>query len=92
MAKKSHVVKTLKKNQSIIRNAAKRLSLKDKASSGDIMSSIALSTLRYSSSSRKKNRCNVSGRPRGYVGFFGVSRVVLRELASLGDIPGLHKN
>ncbi len=47
---------------------------------------------RNSSKVRIKNRCSLTGRPRGYHGFFGVSRVMLRELASSGLIPGLKKS
>ncbi|HSQ97236.1 MAG TPA: 30S ribosomal protein S14 [Rickettsiales bacterium] len=47
---------------------------------------------RNSSKVRIKNRCSLTGRPRAYHGFFGVSRVMLRELASSGLIPGLKKS
>ncbi|MBI2345247.1 30S ribosomal protein S14 [Candidatus Dependentiae bacterium] len=44
-----------------------------------------------SSSVRIKNRCSQTGRARGYMGFFGVSRIVLRELAHAGILPGVKK-
>lgn len=44
-----------------------------------------------SSKVRLKNRCQMSGRPRGYVRFFGISRVALRDMALNGKIPGLKK-
>jgi len=47
---------------------------------------------RNSAKVRVKNRCSLTGRPRGYHGYFGISRVVLRELASSGMIPGLKKS
>lgn len=47
---------------------------------------------RNSSKVRIKNRCSLTGRPRAYHGFFGISRVMLRELASFGLIPGLKKS
>ena len=47
---------------------------------------------RNSSKVRVKNRCSLTGRPRAYHGYFGVSRVMLRELASAGLIPGLKKS
>ena len=47
---------------------------------------------RNSSKVRIKNRCSLTGRPRAYHGFFGISRVMLRELASSGLIPGLKKS
>ena len=46
---------------------------------------------RNSSAIRYRNRCNVTGRPRGYYRKFGVSRIALRELGSLGIIPGIRK-
>ena len=46
---------------------------------------------RNSSSARLKNRCSQTGRPRAYLGFFGVSRIVFRELASAGLLPGVKK-
>jgi small subunit ribosomal protein S14 len=44
-----------------------------------------------SSSVRAHNRCKITGRPRGYMRHFGVSRVTFRELASSGLIPGVKK-
>ena len=46
---------------------------------------------RNSSSARLKNRCSQTGRPRAYLRFFGVSRIVFRELASAGLLPGVKK-
>jgi small subunit ribosomal protein S14 len=40
---------------------------------------------------RYRNRCKITGRPRGYIGFFGLSRIQFRDLASYGMIPGLSK-
>jgi len=40
---------------------------------------------------RYRNRCSVTGRPRGYMRFFGVSRICFREMASQGLIPGIVK-
>lgn len=47
---------------------------------------------RDSSPSRMRNRCNLSGRPRGYYRKFGLGRNKLREAAMRGDIPGLRKS
>ena len=44
-----------------------------------------------SSSVRLKNRCALTGRPKGYVRYFGISRVALRDMALNGKIPGLKK-
>ncbi|AKS42639.1 30S ribosomal protein S14 [Wenzhouxiangella marina] len=52
----------------------------------------ALSKLpRDSSPVRQRNRCRVSGRPRGYYRKFGLARNKLREAAMRGDVPGLRK-
>ena len=40
---------------------------------------------------RLKNRCQLSGRPRGYMRYFGISRVVFRDMALSGKIPGVRK-
>jgi small subunit ribosomal protein S14 len=47
---------------------------------------------RNSSPTRIRNRCSMSGRPRGYIGKFGVSRIQFRELALSGKIPGVTKS
>jgi small subunit ribosomal protein S14 len=44
-----------------------------------------------SSKVRLKNRCQITGRPRGYVRYFGISRIMLRDMALNGKIPGLKK-
>ncbi|OME86006.1 MULTISPECIES: 30S ribosomal protein S14 [Paenibacillus] len=87
MAKKSKVVKELKRQQIVAKYAQKRKELKEK---GDYE---ALQKLpRDSSATRLHNRCAVSGRPRGYISKFGVSRIVFRELAHKGQIPGITKS
>lgn len=54
---------------------------------------IKLSELpRNSSKNRYKNRCSLTGRPRSYYRKFGISRIMLRQLASLGLIPGVKKS
>ncbi|MGA3006806.1 MAG: 30S ribosomal protein S14 [Opitutaceae bacterium] len=45
-----------------------------------------------SAPSRIRNRCSLSGRPRGFIGKFGVSRITFRELALAGKIPGVVKS
>ncbi len=53
---------------------------------------IALSQLpRNSSPIRQRNRCKITGRPRGYMRQFGISRITFREMASHGLIPGIKK-
>lgn len=66
--------------------AAKRAELKAEGNY------IALSQLpRDSSPIRQRNRCKLTGRPRGYMRQFGVSRITFREMASQGLIPGVRK-
>ena len=45
-----------------------------------------------SSPVRLRNRCSITGRPRGYMRFFGLSRVTFREMALFGKIPGVKKD
>lgn len=86
MAKKSKVVKERKRQELVAKYADKRRELK---ANGDYL---ALQKLpRDSSATRQKNRCAVSGRPRGYLSKFNVSRIVFRELALKGQIPGVTK-
>lgn len=47
---------------------------------------------RDASPTRIRNRCNVTGRPRGYYRKFGLSRIALRDLALRGDLPGVTKS
>ncbi|MED4956096.1 30S ribosomal protein S14 [Paenibacillus macerans] len=86
MAKKSKVIKEQKRQALVQKYAEKRRELKEK---GDFA---ALQKLpRDSSPTRLHNRCSVSGRPRGYISKFKVSRIVFRELAHNGQIPGVKK-
>ncbi|GGA42687.1 30S ribosomal protein S14 [Psychrobacillus lasiicapitis] len=87
MAKKSKVVKDKKQRELVSRYAELRKELKEK---GDY---IALSKLpKNSSSTRLKNRCEVTGRPRGYMRKFNMSRIAFRELAHKGQLPGVKKS
>lgn len=86
MAKKSKVAKDLKQQELVARYAAVRQELKDK---GDYE---ALNKLpRNSSPTRLKNRCQLTGRPRGYMRKFKMSRIAFRELAHKGQLPGVKK-
>lgn len=87
MARKSNIARDKKRDKMIAQYAEKRKALKEK---GDFA---ALHKLpRNSSPTRRKNRCEVTGRPRGYIGYFGVSRIIFRELASKGEISGIKKS
>lgn len=86
MAKKSKVAKNLKQQELVARYAAVRQELKDK---GDYE---ALNKLpRNSSPTRLKNRCQLTGRPRGFMRKFKMSRIAFRELAHKGQLPGIKK-
>ncbi len=86
MAKASQIARNAKKVKLVARFAEKRAALK---AAGD---SAGLQKLpKNSSPSRIKNRCAVSGRSRGYLRAFGLSRIQFRELAREGKIPGVKK-
>ncbi|AIC96483.1 MULTISPECIES: 30S ribosomal protein S14 [Shouchella] len=86
MAKKSKVAKEMKRQALVEQYAQKRKELKEK---GDY---IALAKLpRDSSPARLTRRCRVTGRPRGVLRDFELSRIAFRELAHKGQIPGVKK-
>lgn len=86
MAKKSIIARDLKRQKMIKKYAAKRAELK---ALGDLDGLARLP--RNSSPTRWKNRCIETGRPRGYMRTFGLSRIAFREHASKGEIPGVTK-
>jgi small subunit ribosomal protein S14 len=86
MAKESVKARERKRQQLVARYAEKRAKLKE---AGDW---VGLDKLpRNSSPVRLHNRCKITGRPRGYMRKFGISRVLFREMASQGKIPGVTK-
>ncbi|MGY3312250.1 small subunit ribosomal protein S14 [Peribacillus simplex] len=86
MAKKSKVVKAQKQLAMVEKYAELRTQLKEKGNHA------ALAKLpRDSSPTRVHNRCGVTGRPRGYMRKFNMSRIVFRELAHKGQLPGVKK-
>jgi small subunit ribosomal protein S14 len=87
MAKKSIVARDLKRQKMIRKYAAQRAELK---SLGDQEGLAKLP--RNSSPTRWTNRCVETGRPRGYMRTFGLSRISFREHASKGEIPGVTKS
>ncbi len=87
MAKKSIVVRDLKRQRMINQYAAKRSELK---AVGDYEGLARLP--RNSSPTRWKNRCVETKRPRGYMRQFGLSRISFRDHASKGEIPGVTKS
>ncbi|MCA0173119.1 30S ribosomal protein S14 [Bacillus sp. RAR_GA_16] len=87
MAKKSKVVKEQKRQELVMKYADLRQELKAK---GDYE---ALRKLpRDSSPTRLNNRCEVTGRPKGYLRKFKMSRIAFREYAHKGQIPGVKKS
>lgn len=86
MAKTSIVARDAKRIKMIEKYAAKRAELKEL---GDLEGLAKLP--RNSSPTRRTNRCVETGRPRGYMRQFGLSRISFREHASKGEIPGVTK-
>lgn len=99
MAKVSSVERNLKRQRMVAKYAAKRALLKDIARNKDLpveerfQAQLKLAALpRNSAESRIRNRCQVTGRPRGYYRKMKMSRIALRELGSQGLLPGLVKS
>ena len=86
MAKESMKAREKKRAKTVVKYAAKRKALKE---AGDYE---ALQKLpRNASPVRMHNRCKLTGRPKGYIRQFGISRVTFREMANKGLIPGVTK-
>ncbi|MBS1762873.1 MAG: 30S ribosomal protein S14 [Bacteroidetes bacterium] len=86
MAKKSVEARQVKRARLVAQYAEKRAALKQ---AGDYA---ALDLLpKNSSPVRLRNRCQLSGRPRGYMRHFGLSRNMFRDMALDGKIPGIKK-
>lgn len=86
MAKESVKARERKRERMVAQYADRRAQLK---AAGDWK---ALDELpRNSSKVRLHNRCQLSGRPRGYIRYFGLSRVMFRDMALAGKIPGIRK-
>ena len=86
MAKKSIEARQRKRERMVAQYAAKHTALK---AAGDYAGLDKLP--RNASPVRLKNRCQLTGRARGYVGYFGVSRIMFRDMALAGKIPGVKK-
>lgn len=86
MAKESMKARERKRKKLYDKFETKRAKLK---AEGD---SIGLQKLpKNSSKTRLHNRCSITGRPKGYIRIFGISRITFREMASNGLIPGVKK-
>jgi small subunit ribosomal protein S14 len=86
MAKESMIAREVKRVKLAQKYAKKRAQLK---ADGNY---VGLSRLpRNSNPNRQRNRCKLTGRTRGYMRQFGISRITFREMASFGLIPGIKK-
>jgi small subunit ribosomal protein S14 len=86
MAKESMKAREVKRAKMVDKYAEKRAALK---AAGDF---VGLQKLpKNSSSVRIHNRCQLTGRPKGYMRQFGLSRITFREMALAGLIPGIKK-
>jgi small subunit ribosomal protein S14 len=86
MAKESMKARERKRQKLVDRYAEKRALLKAEGRWDELQQ-----LPKNSSSVRLHNRCKLTGRPRGYMRQFGVSRVLFREMANKGLIPGVTK-
>jgi small subunit ribosomal protein S14 len=98
MAKTSKLARNAQRKELVQRHAQKRATLKAVISSVKSTPEerqAAVNALhkmpRDSSATRVRNRCNMSGRPRGFLRHFGLSRIALRDMALNGLIPGVRK-
>ena len=98
MARKSSVEKNKNREKLVNMHAAKRMRLKAMIRDKELPieerfnAGLKLSEMpRNGARIRLRNRCQVTGRPRGYYRKFGLSRISLRELATKGRVPGLKK-
>jgi small subunit ribosomal protein S14 len=86
MARKALVQREIKRSRLAQKYAAKRAELK---AVGDLEGLAKLP--RNANPIRQRNRCEITGRSRGYIRRFGLSRITFREHASKGEIPGVRK-
>lgn len=87
MARKALIQRELKRAKMADKYAQKRAELK---AAGDLEGLAKLP--RNANPIRQRNRCEITGRPRGYIRKFGLSRITFREHASKGQIPGVTKS
>lgn len=98
MAKKSMIMREKRREKLVAKYAAKRAALKtiivnELTTDEERLEAVAkLASLpRDASPTRLRNRCSITGRPRGYYRKFGLGRNKLREATMSGEIPGLRK-
>ena len=99
MAKKSAIQKDKNRRKLVAQHAAKRARLKAIADNRDLpmedrfQARLKLAEMpRNGAKIRIRNRCEVTGRPRGFYRKFKMSRIALRDLGSTGQVPGLVKS
>ncbi len=99
MAKRSAIEKNHRRQRLVAKNAARRKAVKEVANNKALAqeerfaASLKLAQMpRNSSKVRVRNRCQLTGRPRGYYRKLKISRIGLRELASSGQVPGMVKS
>jgi len=99
MAKTAMIQRELKRQKMVAKYATKRAALKEIANNLDLpmeerfKARLKLAKLpRNSSETRLHNRCQITGRPKGYYRKLKVSRIALRDLASNGHVPGMVKS
>lgn len=98
MAKESKIARNEQRKELVARYAERRAELKSLIKDPDLdleeklKARDALNQLpRNASPVRVRNRDRINGRPRGFIGFAGLSRVMFRELAHKGELPGVTK-
>lgn len=98
MAKKSSIEKQKRREILVQRNAEKRRQLRERSTNMNLSEEerqdarTALNKMaRDTSPSRLRNRCSLTGRSRGYLRKFGLSRLCFREMAHQGLLPGVTK-
>lgn len=99
MAKKSAIDKNIKRAATVKSHASRRARLKAMTRDRSLpieerfQATLKLAEMpRNSAKIRLRNRCQVTGRPRGYYRKLGMSRIALRDLASFGQVPGVVKS
>lgn len=99
MAKKSMVEREKKRQRLVQKYAAKRAALKNVANDQSVSmeerfkANLKLAELpRNSSTVRLHNRCELTGRPKAYYRKLKLSRIMLRDLSSFGQVPGMVKS
>ena len=99
MAKRSAIEKNHKRQRLVAKHAARRKAVKEVAKNKALApeerfaASLKLAQMpRNGSKVRVRNRCQLTGRPRGYYRKLKISRIGLRELASSGQVPGMVKS